>query len=115
TVDGEVVDRDGLSASTLVGFFSPGCAPCEELLPRFLAAARAVPGGRAAVIAVVVAEDPSGADYLLDPLREVASVVVEGRRGALGAAFGVTSYPATCQVDASGTVTSVRLASPVGV
>ncbi len=114
TVDSEVVDRDRLGASTLVGFFSPGCAPCEELLPQFVAAARATPGGRAAVIAVVVADDSSGG-YLLDALGDVASVVLEGRGGELGAAFGVKSYPATCQIDATGTVTSTRLAVPAGV
>lgn len=113
TVGGEVVDSRQLGASTLVGFFSPGCAPCEELLPQFLAAARAMPGGRASVLAVVVADSP--ADYLVGPLREVASVVIEGRGGELGAAFGVSSYPATCEIDATGTITSTRLAVPAGV
>jgi thiol-disulfide isomerase/thioredoxin len=114
TVDDEVVDRDELGTSTLVGFFSPGCAPCEELLPQFVAAARAMPGGRAAVLAVVVSDDSSGA-HLLDALRDVAFVVAEGRGGELGAAFGVNSYPATCQIDATGIVTSTRLAVPAGV
>jgi hypothetical protein len=63
---------------------------------------------------VVVSDDSSGA-YLVDALGEVASVVVEGREGELGAAFGVKSYPATCEVDATGTVTSTRLAVPAGV
>lgn len=114
TVDGEVVDSRQLGASTLVGFFSPGCAPCEELLPQFLATARATPGGRQAVLAVVVSDDSSVA-YLVEPLRDVASVVVEGRGAELGAAFGVSSYPATCEIDATGTVTSTRLAVAAGV
>ena len=113
-VDGEVVDSRSLGESTLVGFFSPGCAPCEELLPQFLATARAKPGGRRAVLAVVVSDDSSGA-YLVEPLRDVASVVIEGRGGDLGTAFGVSSYPATCEIDATGTVTSTRLAVVAGV
>jgi hypothetical protein len=63
---------------------------------------------------VVVADD-SPADYLVGPLRDVASVVIEGRGGELGAAFGVSSYPATCEIDATGTITSTRLAVPAGV
>jgi thiol-disulfide isomerase/thioredoxin len=114
TVDSEVVDSRRLGAATLVGFFSPGCAPCEELLPQFLATARETPGGRQAVLAVVVSDDSSGA-YLVEPLRDVASVVVEGRGGELGTAFGVSSYPATCEIDATGTVTSTRLAVAAGV
>jgi thiol-disulfide isomerase/thioredoxin len=113
-VDGALVDRDVLAGPTLVGFFAPGCGPCGELLPRFVAAARAMPGGRAAVVAVVV-EDGSPAGYLVDPLAEVASVVLEERGGVLGTAFGVDSYPVTCVVDAVGVVTSTRLPSPVGV
>ncbi|MFI6097477.1 TlpA family protein disulfide reductase [Lentzea sp. NPDC051213] len=112
-LDNGIVDRDRLPSSTLVGFFSPGCTPCEELLPGFVAAARAMPNGKAGVIAVVVSEEFAG-EYL-DVLGEVATVVVEGRKGALGVAFGVTSYPATCTIDATGTVTSTRLAVPAGV
>jgi len=115
TVDSDVVDSGQLGASTLVGFFSPGCPPCEELLPQFLATARATPGGRQAVLAVVVSDDGENSAYLVEPLRDVASVVVERRGGELGAAFGVSSYPATCEVDATGTVTSTRLAVAAGV
>src|SRR6266508_1061488 len=57
TMDGERVSRGALVGSTLVGFFSPDCAPCEERLPEFVDHAEHHPGGRRQVLAVIVAQD----------------------------------------------------------
>jgi thiol-disulfide isomerase/thioredoxin len=101
TADGEVVTRDSLDGGTVVGFFSPGCGPCEELLPRFVeyAASEAV-----RVVAVVAAPDMQAGEMAAQ-LAPVARVVVEGAFGGpVSTAFGVRGYPALCVVDGDGTV-----------
>jgi thiol-disulfide isomerase/thioredoxin len=93
SVDDAPLRDDMLTAPTLVGFFSPTCEPCKELLPAFQAFARRMPGGPDRVVAVVVA-DSDEADMLVSELRQVGRVVVEERSGgALSAAFGVWVYP----------------------
>lgn len=87
----------------LVAFLSPGCAPCVEKLPGFVAHARSLPGGRRRVLAVVVGE-PGEAAAFAAPLGPVAQVVVEEPNGALSRAFGVHSYPTLLRIgpDAEG-------------
>jgi hypothetical protein len=101
TVDGERLTRHALLGGapdqTLVGFFSPSCRPCEEKLPKFVDFARAMPGGRSRVLAVVVGE-PDESATLVAELGEVARVVLEGYDGPLGSAFRVKGYPAALLV-----------------
>ncbi|MDG6100906.1 hypothetical protein Daura_01770 [Dactylosporangium aurantiacum] len=97
TVDGTMVTREALPADALVGFFAPDCAPCEELLPRFVAAV----GGRRDVVAVVAAGP--GEDGYVDRLRPVAAVVSGAAAVTVAAAFGVRGYPTLLQVNADGT------------
>lgn len=91
---------------TLVGFFLPGCDPCEEQLPEFVT--HAAKWQR--VVAVVM--DPSGgvsgeAAEALRRLRPVADVVVEkSPDDALHKAFKVSGYPVFCTVR-DGVVSSV--------
>lgn len=91
---------------TLVGFFMPGCGPCEEQMPEFIT--HAAKWQR--VVAVVM--DPSGgasdeAAETLRRLRQVAEVVVEKSPGdALHKAFKATGYPVYCTVR-DGVVSSV--------
>ncbi|GAA2355674.1 hypothetical protein Cme02nite_48410 [Catellatospora methionotrophica] len=101
--DGTAVARDELSGRTLVSFFSPGCVPCQERMPAFLAYAAAMPGGRDQVIAVVAAE-PDDAAASVAALSAVARVVVEPDHGPLGTAFAVQGFPAICVVDADGVI-----------
>jgi thiol-disulfide isomerase/thioredoxin len=106
TTAGEAVHRDHPDAVRLVGFFSPGCAPCAERIPQFLAY-----GGRAGMplVAVVVvdrgdtAAQAEGASYVTR-LDGAAQVVMEGTGGAVATAFGVTSFPALCLIDPQGIV-----------
>jgi len=102
--DDTLVSRDALGAVTLVGFFSPGCPPCEEAVPAFADAARVFPGGASRVVAVVEGT-PEAAAPMLARLAPGARVVVEPR-GASGlvSAFGVTSFPAVVLVDAEGRI-----------
>jgi len=105
TTAGELVSReDLLDARTLVAFFSVGCPPCVQALPRFVAHAAAA-GSPHGVLAVVRGGGADAAGFV-EPLEQVARVVVEdGRgRGPVSAAFGVTGSPAYCLVDGSGTL-----------
>lgn len=100
---GEIVMRDSLDSGTIVGFFSPGCAPCEELLPRFVEYAASEGVGRR-VVAVLAASDAEAGEMLAQ-LAPVARVVVEGAFGGpVSTAFGVRGYPALCVVDGDRTV-----------
>jgi thiol-disulfide isomerase/thioredoxin len=103
TADGEVIARDSLDGGTVVGFFSPGCGPCEELLPRFVEYAVSE-GGRRRVVAVLAASDAEAGE-MVSQLAPVARVVVEGAFGGpVSTAFGVRGYPALCVVAGDGTV-----------
>ncbi|GAA2454810.1 TlpA disulfide reductase family protein [Streptomyces macrosporus] len=98
TVDGESVTREALAGDTLVGFFSPSCAPCREQLPKFVAYARQMPGGRGRVLAAVVGQGPD-AEKMLAELGEVARVVAEKPGGgALSAAFQAIAFPTVLRV-----------------
>ena len=92
----------GWHGETLVGFFFPGCAPCEEQVPEFIEYART----RERVVAVVL--DRAGdAGQLVRKLGQVAQVVVEdGADGALQTAFKVEAFPSYCVVR-DGVISSV--------
>jgi hypothetical protein len=100
TVAGTAVSRDRLDGDRLIGFFSPGCRPCEQQLPAFLEYAARIPGR---VLAVVVS-DPQRASEYTAKLAPVADVVVEADAGPLARAFGVTGFPALCLVTSDGVV-----------
>lgn len=100
TTVGGSVSRDGGDALRLVGFFSPGCAPCAERIPEFCeyGERRRLPG-----LAIVVADDGSEPAYV-SRLSAYADVVVEPTAGPVSTAFRVTSFPALCLLDADGNV-----------
>ena len=102
--DGRSLRRDDLPEGTVVGFFSPGCAPCEALVPQFVARAESLPGGRETVLAVVVG--PAGeAEGYVAQLSPVARVVVEEpSSGVLARAFHVPGYPTVYQLDGDGRI-----------
>src|SRR5262245_15248187 len=99
--DGTPVALELLSAPTVVGFFSPGCSPCHERLPDFVARARRAPSGR--TLAVVVG-DGDDSEAMVASLAEVALVVVERRGGALTTAFGVRGFPSFALVGEAGLI-----------
>lgn len=104
TVDGTSLSREGLAGETLVGFFSPGCTACEELLPEFVAYAASFPGGVDRVLAVVesMAED---ATRYITALSPVARVVADPPgRGVVVPAFSVKAFPGVAVVDADGRI-----------
>jgi thiol-disulfide isomerase/thioredoxin len=97
---GTAVDAGWFDRPTLVGFFSPGCRPCAELIPRFVAAAATT-----RALAVV---DPAPVDdgEYRRALTGHATVVAGEQARAVVAAFGVRAFPAACTVDATGVITA---------
>ncbi|MFD0472431.1 hypothetical protein ACFQ0B_32145 [Nonomuraea thailandensis] len=78
TTSGEPVSDELLGAPALVGFFSPGCRPCVDLLPLFAERARGTSDG----VLAVIADGPGGdATVYLEQLEQVARVVVEAPQG----------------------------------
>lgn len=103
TVDGETLTRDVLAERTLVGFFSPDCGPCHELLPSFVEYAARIPEGRRQVLAVLTGDATATAGQVAT-LAGVARIVVERPGGQLGAAFRNEWYPALYLVGPDGRV-----------
>ncbi|MGP3937215.1 peroxiredoxin family protein [Nonomuraea sp. KM88] len=101
--DGETVSLRGLKGPLLAAFFSTGCSSCRKALPRFVDHAKALPGGRKQILAVVAGSAEQGAD-LVDAVREVARVVVEPQTGPVSQAFGVRNWPTFVVLDQDGTV-----------
>ncbi|MCG5221171.1 TlpA disulfide reductase family protein, partial [Streptosporangium sp. KLBMP 9127] len=102
TTDGEPVSDELLEGPALIGFFSPSCQPCMELMPRFIDHARHT---SAAVLAVVVTHSDEEAVADVERLAEVARVVVEAPQAAIQSAFQVAGYPALFVIGADGRVT----------
>lgn len=106
TKDDEVVSRDGLSGTTLVGILSTSCPGCQDRLPDFVEYAAGHPGGRDQVLAVVVVTAGEPADAMIDQLTAVARVaeVPAESVGELRTAFGLGGYPAFGLIDQAGVV-----------
>ncbi|MFI5960141.1 TlpA family protein disulfide reductase [Cryptosporangium sp. NPDC051539] len=101
-VAGHPLRRDDLPHGAVIAFFSPGCTPCEALLPKFIAHAERLPDGRRSAVAVVVGASADAAGYVAE-LSSAARVVVEDDSGGvLTRAFGVTGYPTVFQLDGDG-------------
>jgi thiol-disulfide isomerase/thioredoxin len=96
---------------TVIGFFSPGCEPCQNQIPAFTAFARALPGGADHALAVISDGHPgargqdSGADDFARQLADVAHVVREPSAAAVAAtALAVSGFPSFILLDAGGRV-----------
>ncbi|GAA4956876.1 thiol-disulfide isomerase/thioredoxin [Nonomuraea thailandensis] len=112
TTSGEPVSDELLGAPALVGFFSPGCRPCVDLLPLFAERARGTSDG----VLAVIADGPGGdATVYLEQLEQVARVVVEAPQGPLQTAFQVSAFPTIITIDAGGTVGGSHHTMPVEV
>lgn len=105
TVDGDEISLASLARPALLGFFSPGCEPCQEWIPRFVRASGDLPHGRAQVLAVVVGDAVEAHDEVAR-LRQVAQVVVEPIEGPVSRAFAVKGWPVLCRLGEDGTITT---------
>lgn len=100
TIDGRIVsERDLRGGRSLVGYFSPGCPPCEAARPRFVAYAAGL--DRERVLAVIV---DGTADDVADDLAAVARVVVASERDTVVEALSAYGYPAVFLLDEDGRV-----------
>jgi hypothetical protein len=100
TVDGHPASSVRPDGTQLVGFFSPGCAACEERIPEFI---RYRDRSGIAALAVVVGEQPEREAYIARLAGQV-EVIVEPENGPFCSTFAVTSYPALCLLDQAGVV-----------
>lgn len=103
--DGVSVSRADLTGRRLVGFFSPTCPACTENMPKYLAHARAHPGGRDAVLSVVVGAEEETAE-MVRQLEPVSRVVRDVEQGEISKAFAVDGYPAYGILDGDTVVAS---------
>jgi hypothetical protein len=114
TVSGALVSAADLRGErSLIGFFMPGCAPCHDQVPAFIAFARDMPGGPGHVLAVIAdggrptAKVPEhDADRLVEDLTGAgaAQVVLGPSAGVAATALAVTGYPSFLLLDADGRV-----------
>lgn len=104
TTDGaNVSERDLRGGQALVGYFSPGCPPCQAELPRFVTYAAGL--DRERVLAVIV--DGTGSDAAGDEagvLAAVARVVVASGGDTVVDALSAHGYPAVFLLDEDGRV-----------
>ena len=101
TINGRTVSEYDLrGGQALVGYFSPGCPPCEAALPRFISYAAGL--DRERVLAVIVDDTGTGAG---DPtLEAVAQVVVASEHAPVVEALSAYGYPAVFLLDEDGRV-----------
>jgi hypothetical protein len=88
------------SGIRLVGFFSPGCRPCEDQIPAFIDYSEQFAGR---TLAVVVGTASEAVEYVAR-LETIGDVIVEAQSGPLSTAFHVSSFPALCLIDGDGMV-----------
>jgi thiol-disulfide isomerase/thioredoxin len=105
-VHGRELSLGDLTGPAVVGFFTPSCAPCQALLPQFIAqvGALAEPGWHA--VAVIVAEPGEDDAEYRQLLAPVARTVVETPHGALQHAFGAEAFPTIAVIDGHHTITA---------
>jgi len=114
TVSGAVVSAADLRGErSLIGFFTPGCAPCHDQVPAFIALAEGLSGGPGHVLAVIsdggrstVKVPGHDADRLVEDLTVagVAQVVRGPSAGEAATALAITGYPSFLLLDADGRV-----------
>jgi thiol-disulfide isomerase/thioredoxin len=105
TIDGRTVsERDLRGGQTLVGYFSPGCPPCEAARPSFITYAAGL--DRERVLAVIVDETGTAGDEAV-ALEAVARVVVASEADTVVDALSAHGYPAVFLLDEDGRVVAV--------
>lgn len=100
TTDGKSLTRADLRGA-LLGFFSPGCAPCHEQSRVFAARAADLGSGRAVAVVVGTTDETAELVAVLEP---TSRVLVEADRGPVQAAFAVDGFPTLCVLDEHGRI-----------
>jgi thiol-disulfide isomerase/thioredoxin len=113
TISGDSLTLADLTGErSLVGFFSPGCGPCEGQVLEFAELAGKVSGGARHVLAVVAAaeEERAAAVSFAAGLDGLASVVIEPAHGPVATAFAARGFPTVYVVGADGRIEAGELA-----
>ncbi|MEV6393531.1 TlpA disulfide reductase family protein [Streptomyces sp. NPDC051907] len=102
--EGRPLTRDSLHEGMLVAFLSPGCLPCEELLPSVVELSR-VAGPGQVLVAVVLDEDGEARpDAFVAALSPVATVAVTRLEGELTRAFAIEGMPTGVRMGPEGRI-----------
>ena len=86
-------EEDLRQGPVLLGFFAPGCRPCHETLPEFVAAADAVTSSDGRALAIVSAYDNEDPEPMLSQLRDHEVVMLSDPGSSLLTAFQVRAFP----------------------
>lgn len=96
TTAGEVITDLSLALeTTLVGFFLPGCVPCE----RVQAELRERPPGVPMVAVIRATAEDARAPAMRDALAQVARVAYAGAEDPVSRAFRNTGYPTLVRIE----------------
>ncbi|MER5770754.1 TlpA disulfide reductase family protein [Streptomyces sp. NPDC001985] len=110
-VSGRSVSRADLDGRLAVlTFLSTGCPACPAALPHLREYVRATGLARQQTIVVITGEESEAAE-LIEPLAELATIVVQPFPGALSETFSVVGTPTTVIVGADGRVTHAEAGS----
>ncbi|GIJ28692.1 hypothetical protein Vqi01_38540 [Micromonospora qiuiae] len=107
TVSGDSVTRDAFTGQTLLGFFSPDCPACTAEIGRFVEVARSK--GPDDVWAVVVGEPDRVISTVERLTPDVGTVICEGTKSEILAAFGVVGFPAFFLMGDGGVVRAIAI------
>jgi thiol-disulfide isomerase/thioredoxin len=106
TTDGAEVDATAAAKYSLIGFFSPGCQPCAELLPKFVARAEGRGAGENLLAVVMPGDEAAG---YVERLAGVASAISGEDAKRVAAAFGVEGFPTLCRVATDGKISVAEI------
>jgi thiol-disulfide isomerase/thioredoxin len=100
---GVQLTRDTLPTNSVVGFFSPDCAPCREQLPLFVTYAADRPGESDRFFAVVAGNGDKVAEAVAQ-FGDSAHVVTGHAGTEISRAFSVGVYPTFVVLGANGAI-----------
>ncbi|MFD6567044.1 TlpA family protein disulfide reductase [Micromonospora profundi] len=99
TLTGEPITEDfAASGETYLGFFSTGCAPCVEHLPRFVELVAAAGPDRVLVVIDDDGRDLAERARFIELAERAGRVVVESPMGPVSSAMGVDRLPTMVSV-----------------
>lgn len=103
-IEGMPLTERDLTDGAVVSFFTPGCKPCRDKLPRFVEQVGALQGRRQAIAVVVAGSHEQRyadeAQAMAEQLSSVVRVIRETPEGPCASAFGVRAFPAQFAVSA---------------
>ncbi|MEV4481415.1 peroxiredoxin family protein [Micromonospora coxensis] len=101
TVNGALFTRDDLTERTIVAFFMPGCAGCEQRLPEFVSRMTDAPHTNAVA---VVTGHPDDSAEMISRLTPVVDVVTPDDAAGMATAFEARRFPNFYVIDRDGTI-----------